>query len=111
MSSPPTVRCDGVHPDDDWAVDALAAADLPPVPCTRPGRRVGPLEHPVVGRHPLLVVADEQRTRGVADQICQAVTMCLSGAMNTGNEVVVTLETRDPRYPDLVLTARWPEPA
>jgi hypothetical protein len=102
-----TVRCNGVHAQDDWAVDALAAADLPPIPCTRQGRRTGPLEHPVVGRHPLLVIADDDRTRGRVDQICQAVTICLSSAMTTGTDVTVELETRDPRYPNLLLTARW----
>ena len=107
MTDTATIRCNGVHADDDWAVDALAAADLPPTPCTRQGRRTGPLEHPVVGRHPLLVVADDDRTRGRQDQICPAVTICLASAMNTGTDVTVELETRDDRYPDLVLTARW----
>lgn len=105
--APDTVRCNGVHPGDKWLADDLAAADLPPSACTVPGRRIDLTAHDKVGRHPLLIIADEQRTRGVVDQICQAVTVCLASAMTSGTDAKVELETRDPRYPDLVLTARW----
>lgn len=104
-----TVPCDGVHPGDDWSADALAAADLPPTLCTRPGRRAAATAHWAVGKHPLIAIAETEHTQGKQGQLMQAISACLSASMHTGDTVEVILETRDRRYPDLVLTARWPD--
>src|SRR3954468_12015217 len=112
---PDLIDCNGIHPGE-----TISSSDLPelselipgfnpmnPPICSRPGRLVGDREHLDTGKHPLLTLMDENKTKGKDSPIRKIIEDVFRQAGN-GADAAITLYPVDTEsYPALQVKATW----